>query len=367
MANGINDGMDNGRRSAPPAAAEVLGNPRRHMDGLKNRTMKHPVIAFFVLTYGLSWPLFAVSLFLFPGNMAVRGILGGIATFGPAISGVVVSALSEAGPKQSQGLKRPAVFLFGWLLSGLVMVLFILQVREVPLQVGIIVFSGLLALLPAYVLSCAFSDRAGVRRYLSSLIRPKGHFIWYVVALLTFPVIQLTGYLVTQIMGQEAGELFEGGVDIELILVVVLTYLYGFLFAGGINEESGWRGFAIPHLQATLSPLAASVVVWFFWALWHLLYDMSSGDGVSDILFNRVVFNLLWSVLFVWIFNRTKGSILAPAMFHPAMNTFGDFLPRTHAATGLFTLLTLGVIISDRMWRRLPERRERRCPEKGTL
>jgi hypothetical protein len=41
------------------------------------------VIAFFVLTYGISWPLFGVCLFLFPGNMVLQGTLGTIAVFGP--------------------------------------------------------------------------------------------------------------------------------------------------------------------------------------------------------------------------------------------------------------------------------------------
>lgn len=323
------------------------------MDKLKKWAMEHPVIAFFALTYSVSWPLFAVAFFLFPGNMAVQGIAGSIATFMPAISGIVISAVSDTGPKQGQGLKRPATFLIVWLLSGLVVVLFVWQVRGVPLQAGFIVFSGLLALLPAYVVSCAFSKRAGVRCYLLSLIRPKGHFIWYTVAFCTFPAVQLAGYLITRAMGQEGGELLRGGSGVHSTLLIGLTFLYGFFFAGGINEESGWRGFAVLRLQASFSPLAASAIVWFFWAFWHLFYDISSDASLSDILFNRLILNLLWSVLFVWVLNRTKGSVLAPAIFHPAMNTFGEYLPRTHAATSLFVLLTIVVIVSDRMWRRM--------------
>lgn len=40
-------------------------------------------------------------------------------------------------------------------------------------------------------------------------------------------------------------------------------------FAGGGNEELGWRGFVLPRLQQALSPLAASVVLGLIWAIWH--------------------------------------------------------------------------------------------------
>jgi membrane protease YdiL (CAAX protease family) len=103
-------------------------------------------------------------------------------------------------------------------------------------------------------------------------------------------------------------------------------------------------------------PLAAALIVWVFWALWHLPMDLASGDPASSILVNRVFFNAMWSILFMWVFNRTNGSLLAPAIFHPAMNVSGTLLPRTDAATVLFALLVLAAILSDRMWRRLPDK-----------
>ena len=323
------------------------------MHSLKNWTANNPVAAFFALTYGISWPLFIFAVFLMPGNMAVQGILGTIAAFGPVLAGIIVSNISDNQLQQKQGLKRPATFLLSWLFSTAIMILFAWKVRGAQIQAGLIIFSGVLALLPAYVLSGVFSKKASVQQYLGSLIRPRGNFIWYLVALFTFPVVQLAGYLISRVAGQNPGELVRGGFSINTVIVIGLTFSYGFLYAGGINEESGWRGFAIPHLQEKYSPLVAAIIVWFFWALWHLFFDISSHNSVFSILTNRLFFNFLWAVLFVWVFNRTKGSILAPALFHPAMNTFGEFLPRTDAATLLFVALTLYVIISGRMWNKL--------------
>jgi uncharacterized protein len=39
---------------------------------------------------------------------------------------------------------------------------------------------------------------------------------------------------------------------------------------GGAWEEPGWRGYALPNLQAGRSALLASLILGTVWAFWHL-------------------------------------------------------------------------------------------------
>jgi membrane protease YdiL (CAAX protease family) len=228
-------------------------------------------------------------------------------------------------------------------------------IRDVPLAPAVIVPTAIVALLPAWLISCALSRITGVRELFATLLRPKGSVLWYIAAIAIVPCIQLAGVGVTLLFGGDVTMGFDNRSAGEAVLLAGLTFLNGLLVSGGINEETGWRGFVLPRLQARYPVIVAITIVWFFWALWHIPYDLHRQIPVEGILMNRIVFNFVFALLMAWLFNRTGGSLLAPVLFHPAMNTFGDMLPRTDAGTVLLLLLVAGVILHDRMWRRLPE------------
>ena len=75
----------------------------------------------------------------------------------------------------------------------------------------------------------------------------------------------------------------------------------------GLQEELGWRGFALDRLQAHHSPLAATVLLALMWGLWHCL----PGYGIG------FLGPVLFAVPFTWLWNRT-GSLLLCAVLHAA-------------------------------------------------
>ena len=319
---------------------------------MREKIIKYPITSFFVITFTITWPLISLVIFIFPGNMLAEGIFGSIATFGPALSGIIVSSVLNGKKTKKQTNKKVWTFIITWIISAAVMLLFSVNVRNSSLQIGLIVFSAILALLPAYIISSAYSSKPLVSNYLNTIVKPRGHFLWYLIALFIFPVFQFAGYCIAIILGDTPGEFIQGELNMILFSSIILTFLLGVLFQGGINEEAGWRGFAIPRIQKRFSPLTAAIIVWFFWALWHLLYDIHTAGSVSEVLLNRLVFNIFWSVLFVWIFNRTKGSILAVSFIHSSMNTSSEFFAVTDYTGILFGILIVTIIISDKMWKR---------------
>ncbi|HEX4641300.1 MAG TPA: CPBP family intramembrane glutamic endopeptidase, partial [Chthoniobacterales bacterium] len=90
-------------------------------------------------------------------------------------------------------------------------------------------------------------------------------------------------------------------------------FIFIFLFIG-LGEEPGWRGFALPSLQKTRTPLAASLILAPVWALWHLPL---MGDEFPLPIIPAFLISLLGGTLIqTWLFNRTKGSVLAQMLFH---------------------------------------------------
>jgi len=97
-------------------------------------------------------------------------------------------------------------------------------------------------------------------------------------------------------------------------------FLFIFLFIG-LGEEPGWRGFALPRLQKTSTPLVASLILAPIWALWHLPL---MGNEFPTAVIPAFLISLLGGTLIqTWLFNRTKGSVFGQMLFHATVNTVG--------------------------------------------
>jgi membrane protease YdiL (CAAX protease family) len=101
-----------------------------------------------------------------------------------------------------------------------------------------------------------------------------------------------------------------------------LLFAYNLVFFG-FGEEVGWRGFALPRFQRTHNALWSSVLLTLFWAAWHLpLFLYRPGYTSMDAAgaFGWLASLLTGSVLLTWLFNSTRGSLLAVAVFHATVD-----------------------------------------------
>jgi uncharacterized protein len=82
---------------------------------------------------------------------------------------------------------------------------------------------------------------------------------------------------------------------------------------GPMQEELGWRGFALPRLQERHSALAASAILGGLVVIWHVPLV------IKDMLPAYALFaTFAFTILFCWLFNSTKGSVLMTLIAHAA-------------------------------------------------
>ena len=313
----------------------------------------HQVLTFFVVAYAITWPGFFLAYFILPDSQIVQALaVPGV--FGPALAAMLVSGIAEPHPRGERSKARWITFVTSWIVAAAVQVLYFWKVARTGLTAPIIIVSCAWALFPAWVLSSAYARTPGIRKCFTTLLKPRGPAVWYLVIFLIFPGLILLATGITRLLGDQA-DFFLAGLGFEdAAVILVLDFLRGFLMTGGINEESGWRGFALPRLQARYPVLVSAAIVWFFWAAWHLPYDIGRGDPVAWILENRIVWNLMVSIVMTWLYNRTNGSTLAPALLHPAMNTFGNLFSFTVVGKLLIAGVAIFAVVYDRMWKKLP-------------
>ncbi|WP_168733677.1 CPBP family intramembrane glutamic endopeptidase [Deinococcus sp. Arct2-2] len=97
-----------------------------------------------------------------------------------------------------------------------------------------------------------------------------------------------------------------------------------FLDIGGIAEETGWRGFALPYLQSRFTPLRATLILGTLWGLWHLPLKADwLSIGVGHAVLMLLLFTLrltLLSVIMSYFYNRLGGSTLIAIAMHGLHN-----------------------------------------------
>ncbi|MEP6834918.1 MAG: CPBP family intramembrane glutamic endopeptidase [Gemmatimonas sp.] len=253
---------------------------------------RHPLLAFFVLAYAISWIIWAP---LWLPRLGVHGLPvlpfhHALGALGPISAAFIVSTV-ESGRAGAVDLMRRMGFWrnrIGWIVFALCGPLVMLAFSQIGEQ-------------------------------------------WYAA----HPV-DLIAFARSREFPQFSG--------IGFLTYNILTFGYG--------EETGWRGFALPRLQARHSALASTLILTGGWALWHVPlflyrpgYLMMSGPGIVGWLFSL----LTGAVLLTWLFNESRGSVLAVAFFHAAVDvafTSDRSSPLVvNAAGAVITLLGIVVLL----------------------
>jgi membrane protease YdiL (CAAX protease family) len=166
----------------------------------------------------------------------------------------------------------------------------------------------------AIILVARLHGRAEVRRLLRRLLMGRVNIGWYaaIVALTALPVVAVW---VSTLFGAPAP------VVAVTIPGVVSLLLFSIFPGSATGEELGWRGFALPRLQARRSALAASLIVGGVWGTYHLpLFLLGSPTRPFALFLPFALSCVIMSIFYTWMYNGTGGSLLIAVLLHAVSN-----------------------------------------------
>jgi membrane protease YdiL (CAAX protease family) len=318
----------------------------------------HQIAAFFILTFAITWGLGFSYGAVYQQNQYLWLPLVFAATCGPALAGIMVTAITNAQPRQGKRISFWIAFGVAWIIAVLVCLANLKFIEHVPISLPLVVLFTVAMVPVPLIIASAFSRNPSLRTYLSSLVRLRGILGWALLALVGIPATILLAVPINTLLSKQpisASRFPEA--SLALLGLVTVKFFYQFFFFNATGEETGWRGFALPRLQSQTSPLMAALITGVFWTLWHFFYWQGQGLPVMTVDFWALMFpgHILLSVLITWIYNRAKGSLLVAGIAHAAANTVQAFL--SNQIWGLclvWAVVAFVLVLFDRMWRKLP-------------
>ncbi len=264
---------------------------------IKNFIKRHPVSTYYLLVFAISW--------------------GGI-------------LILIGGPDHIPGTKEQAEKLF------------------VPAL--LIMFAG--PFISGILMNFLVDGKEGLRRLLSRYLRWRIEGRWYAIAIFAGPILVATVLFGLSLFNQE----FLPGIITakDKIGSVIFGVSWG-LIGGGLLEETGWTGFAVPQLRKKYSILSTGLIVGILWGIWHFMIAfwasnyLAAADSRTMFVAGFVAFYLLalpaYRVLLVLVYDRT-GSLPVIMLMHAFLSASTLILqPSSSGEIAFIWNLVLGIIL----------------------
>lgn len=228
-----------------------------------------------------------------------------------------------------------------------------------PLFVALFVLSSYAGpTLGAVIVTRALEGGPGLRRFFRRYVQWRVGVLPFLLVFFGFPLVWLAAMTVQlgggvwQALAAQPLTFFTTYLPAVLIFPALITW----------GEEPGWRGFALTRLQERYTPLVAALTVGFVHGVWHLPnFLMTSGPtaaGPFDPLKfgGNILVIMVISIIFSWVFNLGKQSILIAVLLHASFNATGAWLnglvkiplATEYVLYGLYLAIALVLVIATR-------------------
>jgi len=224
---------------------------------------RNPLASYFVLTYAISWTIWAPIVASAQGwaRWDVPYALYYFGSFGPMIAALIVTVLTEG--------------------------------------------------------------RVGIRDLIRRIFKWRVEFRYYMFAILVPIGLFMLAYLINRVITGNWSDLSLLGQPDYLPYMGPFGVLGLWFLTYGLGEETGWRGFALPHLQKDRTAASATLILALLWATWHLpaFFFRDTYVELGLLGFPVFAFMMIFSTMvFTWLYNSTRGSIFIVILFHAVFN-----------------------------------------------
>jgi membrane protease YdiL (CAAX protease family) len=206
----------------------------------------------------------------------------------------------------------------------------------------------------AFFLTFLNERKEGITRLLKKATDINFSNIWWLPTFLLLPALT-GGALLLSTLTEGASPPLPRLSNPLTLIIGWDSFISILLFRGPLQEEFGWRGYALPRLQARFNALVSSVILGVVWFAWHIPYYTMVGDEAvfQSQFLGLVISHILLTILFTWLYNNTNGNILVAHIFHATISFSWVLFPFVETNLGsmyYFFLLLFACIIILIFW-----------------
>lgn len=208
-------------------------------------------------------------------------------------------------PMQEVGWFVALAFLGAWAVGGIAYVA--LDLGEAGLGIGVLMVT-------VAALALTRRDEGSMQPMLEQILRWRLESRWYAAALLLPLALVTVALLLAPLAGGAGLAPHAPGWATLLSLPLYVLLLGG-------PEELGWRGYALPRLQSRFSALPATLLLAGIWMTWHVpVFVFPTTVFENTPLVPYMVIGVASAVVYTWLYNSTRGSILIAMLLHGSGN-----------------------------------------------
>ena len=210
------------------------------------------------------------------------------------------------------------------------------------LPIPVMLLQSYMPTIAAVIVIGLTQGKAGVRALFRKLLIARVGFGWYIFAIFGLALISIAAIMLgNQFGAAPALPIISKTAPASPLGLLLTTSILFFITCILNGEELAWRGFALPRLQSKYNALISSLILSAPWTLFHLPLFFDETMNMPSFA-SFAIRMIALTILFTWMFNNTRGSVLLAYMLHASGNTWTrifSIYPSYHFQDWMMTLV----------------------------